>query len=98
VVFTFAMPLLMFIAARKGSGPRALQVYLFLSVLLLVPVVPLLYEWATIPWIGQGIVQRFLALATYVPVGVVGVFFLRQSPERKKPERSINPPAANRRS
>jgi hypothetical membrane protein len=90
LIFVLLPPVLMGIGiGRLGHFPR-LRAYLFLSVLLLVPVVLALKGKLTIPGLGWGTLQRLFALAAFVPIGVVGFFFLRreqrrivQSPSRK---------------
>ena len=86
--FTIMLPLLLLIATWTAS--RRLRSYLFLSTLLLLPVVPMIDGKIRIAGLEGGTLQRLFALATLVPVGVVGFFFLRrerrrlaQSPSRK---------------
>jgi hypothetical membrane protein len=74
--------LLMLIATWEKDHLKGLRTYLFASVLLLVPVVVLLKGTLTIPWLPIGTLQRLLALGTYVPIGVVGVYFFLQDRQR----------------
>ncbi len=90
-LFTIVTPLLMLIAIWDKERLRGLRAYLSFSVLLLVPVVSLFEGKLVILGLGPGILQRLLALATYVPIGVVGCYFFwldpepAQSPSRKLP-------------
>jgi hypothetical membrane protein len=70
-------PLLMLIGIWSKERLRALRAYLFLSVLLLVPVIPLFRKMIVVDGlsIGTGTLQRLLALGTYAPVGVVSIYF-----------------------
>src|SRR5277367_1171880 len=70
--------LLMLIATWGKGHPKGLRTYLFASVLLLVPVVMLLKGTFATPGLPIGTLQRLLALGTYVPIGVVGVYFFLQ--------------------
>jgi hypothetical membrane protein len=82
LIFILLTPTLMFIGiAKEGQSPR-LRAYLFLSVLLLAPIVALFKGKLTIPGLRWGTVQRLLALAAFVPIGVVGFFFLRREQRR----------------
>jgi hypothetical membrane protein len=67
-------PLLMLIGLWGNERLRALRAYLFLSVVLLIPVILLSKKLIVID-IGVGTLQRLLALGTYVPVGVVSLYF-----------------------
>ncbi len=75
LLFTIVTPFLMLIAIWGKERLRGLQAYLSFSVLLLVPVVPLFKERLVIHGLDVGILQRLLALTTYVPIGVVGFYF-----------------------
>jgi hypothetical membrane protein len=70
-------PLLMLIGLWRNERVRALRVYLFLSVVLLLPVILLFRKMIVMDGlsIGAGTLQRLLALGTYVPVGVVSLYF-----------------------
>jgi hypothetical membrane protein len=70
------MPLLMLIGTWGKHHLQGLRTYLLFSILLLVPVVLLLKGALTVAWLPHGTTQRLLALGTYVPVGVVGFYFL----------------------
>lgn len=75
---TICMPAFLLIGAWKGLG-TGLRLYLGACVLLIVLSLPFLT--GTLPFGMQpGTFQRLVALATFVPVGVVGYFFLREPP------------------
>jgi hypothetical protein len=84
------LPLVLLIAAWRAPRSRGTREYLCLSFLLVLPVVPLIEGKTKVAGLEGGTLQRLFALATLVPVGVVGFFFLRrgrrrlaQSPSRK---------------
>jgi hypothetical membrane protein len=79
-------PMLMWIGiGKQGYLPR-LRAYLLLSVLLLVPIVLAQKGKLTIPGLGWGTLQRLFAFAAFVPIGIVGFFFLRR--EQRRPAQS----------
>jgi hypothetical membrane protein len=78
------MPLLMLIGTWGKDHLQGLRTYLLFSVALLVPVAIFLKGSSTTTWLAKGTLQRLLALGTYVPVGVVGFYFLLN--DRKHPE------------
>lgn len=80
-------PLLMLVGLWGNERLRALRAYLFLSVVLLIPVILLSKKLMVIDGlsIGVGTLQRLLALGTYVPVGVVSLyFFVHDRPSRER--------------
>jgi hypothetical membrane protein len=89
-IFILLTPALMLIGIGRQRHHPQMRAYLFLSVLLLVPVVLQLKGKLKVPGLGWGTLQRLFALAAIVPIGIVGFFFLRreqrrvaQSPSRK---------------
>jgi len=78
VVSASLTPSLMLIGIWGNERLRGLRAYLLLSILLLVPVIPLFRGMIVIPGLAFGTLQRLVALGTYVPVGVVGVYFFLQ--------------------
>ncbi len=79
---TLITPLLMLIAIRRRERLQGLRAYLFASVLLLIPIFPLFKGKIIIAGLDAGTLQRLLALVTYVPIGVVGLFFFsREEPK-----------------
>jgi hypothetical membrane protein len=82
LILILLTPTLMLIGiGKQGHFPR-LRAYLFLSTLLLVPIVFATKGKLTIPGIGWGTLQRLFALAAFVPIGVVGFFLLRREQRR----------------
>ncbi len=91
LLFTIVTPLLMLIAIWDQERLRGLRAYLLFSVLLLVPVVSLFEGKLVISGLGSGTLQRLLALATYVPIGVAGFFFFGRDPEdAQSPSRRLS--------
>lgn len=70
--FTILIPFLMLIGLWKQGHRAGLRAYLISSIGLLLLLIPM------IPWLGHGTLQRLISVATLVPVGVVGFFFLRE--------------------
>jgi hypothetical membrane protein len=78
VVSASLTPLLMLIGIWRNERLRGLRTYLLLSILLLVPVIPLFRGMIAIAGLAFGTLQRLVALGTYVPIGVVGIYFFLQ--------------------
>jgi len=75
----FVMPLLLLLAIARMPGSGALRAYLVLSLVLLVAQFPLRagllgLEERT----SMGLFQRLMALAVFVPIGVVAFFLFRR--------------------
>ena len=75
----FVMPLLLLLAVARMPGAGALRAYLALSLILLVAQFPLRagllgLEERT----SMGLFQRLMALAVYLPIGVVAFFLFRR--------------------
>lgn len=71
--FIIFIPFLMLIGIWKQSHSAGLRAYLMFSIALLLVLIPLA------PRLGHGTLQRLIAVATLVPVGVIGFFFWRET-------------------
>ncbi|HVB99355.1 MAG TPA: DUF998 domain-containing protein [Candidatus Dormibacteraeota bacterium] len=70
--FIILIPFLMLAGLLKASRSAGLRIYLAVSVAFLLLLIPLS------PWLGRGTLQRLIAVATNVPIGVVGFSFWRE--------------------
>lgn len=79
--FIILLPFVLLLAAWRIRASIALRTYLLVSLLLLLALIPCMSHAVHIPGLGSGILQRLLAVVTFLPVGVVA-YALRSSYER----------------
>lgn len=72
VMFTIVTPLLLLIGVWKMRRLNLLRVYLMASVGLVLLLFPFMSGTISVTWPQGGTFQRLFAIATFVPVGVVG--------------------------
>jgi len=76
--FTIAMPVLLLIAVWPRREATGLRVYLGASIVLILLLFPVLSGILLFGELQPGTLQRLFALATFVPVGVVGYSLRRE--------------------
>src|SRR5262249_62198112 len=75
---TIITPLLLLIGLWKQGDANGVRIYLFASAALILLLFPFMFGMASVAWLEPGGLQRLFAIATFVPVGVVGYFFKRK--------------------
>ncbi len=82
VAFTIATPLLLLIGVWKEREKRALRLYLLASVGSVLLLFPFMGRMISTTVLQGGTFQRLFAIATFVPVGVVGYSFRKKAASR----------------
>jgi len=77
---TIATPLLFLLGVWNQRGGTAVRICLVASTLLIVLLLPFLMGRISTPLLQPGTVQRMLALAAFLPVGVVGFYLAKTVP------------------
>ena len=78
VAFTIATPLLLLVGVWKHRDARGVRLYLFASCALVMLLIPFGTKMVSTSLLQPGTFQRLFAIATFIPVGVVGSLFKRQ--------------------
>ena len=78
VYLTIITPLLLLIGLWKQRDASGVRIYLVASIALILLLFPFMFGMASVAWLEPGALQRLFAMATFVPVGVVGYFFKRK--------------------
>lgn len=76
---TIITPLLLLIGLWKQRDASGVRIYLLASTALILLLFPFMFGMASATWLEPGGLQRLFAMATFVPVGVVGYFFKRKT-------------------
>ena len=79
VYFTIITPLLLLLGLWKQRDANAARIYLAASIALILLLFPFMFGMVSVAWLEPGALQRLFAIATFVPVGVVGYFFKREA-------------------
>ena len=82
-LFTVGSPLLYLLGLWRRQGATGIRVYLALCTFLILFLVPFLMHRVNVRALQPGTLQRLLAFASFVPIGVVGYYFARTDEKEK---------------